>query len=127
MKYTVISSVLSSKEKIDQALKNNKIKECERTKYLSLRSTTGYKKMQGLHLNDIQKCEVTFERIIDTNAMSIATHEGVTGIVRDLMKKKVSGGATLFTGVEQGSRKYSSDELLLVRSIQMCKAQILIN
>ena len=44
-KYIAISSFLSSKENIDQALKNNKIKECESTSCLSLRSSSSYQKL----------------------------------------------------------------------------------
>ena len=43
------------------------------------------------------------------------------------MKKVVSGGTIFFTGVEQGSGKYSGDTLLLVRPSRMREAQIWLN
>ena len=43
------------------------------------------------------------------------------------MKSIVTGGAKLFTGVEQGSGKYSRDTLILVMPIRMREAQIWIN
>ena len=76
-KCIVISSVLSSNEKIDQALKLNKIKGCQRLNYLWLRSNSSYQKLQGLNLNDALNCEVRFERLISVNAMNTATYEGL--------------------------------------------------
>ena len=83
----MISSVLLSKEKIDQALKLNKIKGCQSLNYLWLRSNSSYQKLQGLNLNDILNCEVRFERLISVNETSTATYEGATEILRDVMKK----------------------------------------
>ena len=106
-KWIVISSVLSLKEKIDQALKLNKTKECQSFNCSSLRNNLSYPKLQFLNLNETLNFEVRFERLISVNATNTATCEGSIGMLKYVMKKVASGGTELFAEVGQGSGKHN--------------------
>ena len=60
----VISSVLLSKENVDQDLLNNETKGCESTRHFLLRIISSHQKLQGLHLNDMRKHDIRFEGLI---------------------------------------------------------------
>ena len=59
--------------------------------------------------------------------MSKSEFGGITGTVRDVMKRVLSKGAKLFSGLDQGSGKCNSDTLLLVARSQTREAQIWLN
>ena len=59
--------------------------------------------------------------------MGTVEYGGVTEIVRYVMKRTVTGGVKLFTEVEQGSGKYSSNTLIFLVPSRIREAQIWIN
>ena len=80
-------------------------------------------KSQGLYSNDMQNHDARFEALIGTNAMSKAEFGSISGTVRDVIKMIVASGATLFSGLEQGTRKCKRETLLLVGPSQMREAK----
>ena len=123
----VISSVLSSKEKIDKDLIHKNIKGCESLQCNSFKFITSKRKIMGLHSNVMQNREVRFERTISIDSMSKVEFGGITITVRDEMKKVVSNGARLFSWVDRGTGKHNTDVLLLVAPIKSREAKICLN
>ena len=59
--------------------------------------------------------------------MNNAELKGVTGMSRDLLLKVVANRKRIFSGTEEGTRKYKNDMLLLIDSSKMRELKTWIN